>query len=78
MDEPKTRTITLRRHDDRIYFISASGARVAYLRDGEDHIVYDPLADTEEMLGDVNYRDVIRELGLDDVRTVRRIARGDA
>jgi len=68
MTTPK---ITLRRTGSRIDFVAPSGAVVAYLRDGEDEIVYDPLADTEEMLGEVNYRDVIRAAGL-DVPTVRK------
>jgi hypothetical protein len=64
--------ITLRRNGKRIELRAPSGAVVAYLRDGDDQITYDPLADTEEMLGEVNYYDVIKAAGL-DVDTVRMI-----
>lgn len=64
--------ITLKRSGDCIDFHSPSGARVAYLLDSDDSIVFDPLADTEEVLGLVNFREVMDAAGL-DVVTARAI-----
>lgn len=65
-------TITLKRKADRIMFLSESGAEVAYLIDGENQIRFDPLADTREAMGEVNYRQIVEEVGL-DVATARMI-----
>ena len=72
--EQNEMAITLKRNGSRIEFIAPSGAVVAFLVDGSDEITYDPLADTEEMLGHINYRDVIAEAGLSDAQTARSLS----
>jgi hypothetical protein len=47
----------------RIAVECASGARVAYVE--SDSLVYDKLADTAEMLGDVDHEANLCALGLD-------------
>lgn len=46
---------------------SDSGAIVAWLPDGSDQIVYDPLADTREALGMVDHRVEMANAGIDAV-----------
>ena len=57
--------ITLQRSGNRVNLLNDSGTVVAWLNDGEDTITYDPMASTSEMLGEVNYRQVIESQGID-------------
>ena len=60
----ESKQITLKRTANRIAFVSPSGAEVATLRDGSDIIEFDPLADTSEVLGQVNWRAEIEAAGI--------------
>jgi hypothetical protein len=76
-ENPSKERITLQRVGNRIYLVNDGGARVAYLQDGSKSITYDPLASLDEVMGSVNYRSVVRDLGLTPTN-IRQISARDS
>lgn len=54
---------TIKEESGKLVVQSKSGARVAWIADGD--IVFDKLADTAEMLGQVDHQSEMESLGLD-------------
>lgn len=69
--------ITLKRTGDYITFLNEKGNAVASLHDGQDHILFDPFANSGHLWGvepKIDYQQEFEAIGL-DVLTARQIDR---